>query len=95
MSRITEVEVKRVAQLARLRWEEKDLSAMVEELSQVLTFVEKLNELPIADSTAPISLSTQAPLRDDIVEEAPPVEVLLANAPQSAFGLFSVPKVIE
>ncbi|MDR2412285.1 MAG: Asp-tRNA(Asn)/Glu-tRNA(Gln) amidotransferase subunit GatC [Holosporales bacterium] len=95
MSRITEAEVERVARLARLRCEEKDLPAMAKELSQVLAFVEKLNELPMADSTAPISLNTQAPLREDIVGNVPSAEALLANAPQSAFSLFSVPKVIE
>ena len=97
--KITEEQVRYVAELANLRLTEDEVARMQKDLDEILTHVDKLNELD-TNNVQPMSqvLYEQeegSTLRDDV--EQPPLsnEVALANAPLSGNGYFKVPKVIE
>jgi aspartyl-tRNA(Asn)/glutamyl-tRNA(Gln) amidotransferase subunit C len=88
--------VAHIASLARIRLAETELEPLANELSQILDWVEQLNEVdttgvPPMASAAAASL----PMRDDTVTDGGCHDAILGNAPQPARGFFTVPKVIE
>ena len=88
-------DVKRVALLSKLEFDEESLQHMVSDLNDIVKYVEKLDELELDDvkETAHVLDLTNV-FRDDKVKVWLTNEEALANAPKSKKGHFSVPKVI-
>jgi aspartyl-tRNA(Asn)/glutamyl-tRNA(Gln) amidotransferase subunit C len=97
--RITEEDVRRVAELANLALTEGEIARMAQDLSGILVHVDKLNELDTSDvepmAQVLYDAEETARLRED--RERPPLanHEALANAPLTGAGYFKVPKVIE
>ena len=88
--------VAHIAALARIRLSEAELEPLALELSQILNWVEQLNEVDTAAVPPMASVAASAlPMREDRVSDGNCREAILANAPHSARGFFAVPKVIE
>lgn len=97
--KITEQEVKRVAELANLALTQEEVSRMVTDLDGILSHIDKLNELDTAgvEPMAQILFDAgeTATLRAD-VERAPLSNAeAVANAPVTSGGYYKVPRVIE
>ncbi len=97
--KLTEQEVRYVADLANLKLTDEEVRKMAAELGEVLTHMEKLNELDTS-SVEPMAqvlyeADETATLRED--REGPVLgsDVAVANAPLAGAGFFKVPKVIE
>jgi aspartyl-tRNA(Asn)/glutamyl-tRNA(Gln) amidotransferase subunit C len=91
-----EIDVKYVANLARLALtpdEEKQLGA---QLGSILGYIEKLRELdvtgvePTAHAVPMVNITCADEIRPSLDHEA-----ALRNAPRQAGGLFIVPKIVE
>jgi len=85
-----------VAKLARIRVAEEDLPALAGELSNILTFMEQLNEVDVSGvepmtSVTPMRLKRRA----DVVTDGNMADKILSNAPDAREGFFAVPKVVE
>ena len=97
--RITEDEVRRVAELANLALTEEEVTRMAQDLSGILTHVDKLNELDTSNVEAMAQVlydaEETATLREDRERPALTNQEALANAAVSGAGYFKVPKVIE
>lgn len=97
--RLTEEEVRDVADLANLRLTEEEVHRMSHDLGEILTHIEQLNELdtsevePMAQVLFPADET--ATLREDIPHDPLGNKTALANAPMSGAGYFKVPLVIE
>ena len=97
--KITEQEVRYVADLANLRLNEEEVHRMAVDLDEILTHIDKLNELDTSavEPMAQVLYDAEetATLREDI--ERPPLgtEVALKNAAVSGAGYFKIPRVIE
>lgn len=92
--------VAHIAQLARIRLSEAELEPLARELSQILTWVEQLDELDTTEVAPMASVAGAAlPMREDRVEDGNCREAILENAPgrsgAAGRGFFVVPKVIE
>ena len=89
-------EVEYVARLARLAIGEGEKKTFSRQLSDILTYVAKLNELD-TENVEPTShvLDLSNVLRDDIIHEGLSPEDALGNAPDSVDKVFRVPKIIE
>jgi aspartyl-tRNA(Asn)/glutamyl-tRNA(Gln) amidotransferase subunit C len=94
--KITKKEVEYVARLARLELSEEEKKKFTEQLSQVLTYINKLNELN-TEKVRPTShvLPLTNVFREDKVKRSLPQEAVLSGAPSKAKGHFKVPKIIE
>ncbi|HHI97557.1 MAG TPA: Asp-tRNA(Asn)/Glu-tRNA(Gln) amidotransferase subunit GatC [Thermodesulfatator atlanticus] len=93
---ITKEEVQHVAHLARLEFSEEELERFTEQLAQILSYVEKLNELDTSQVEPTYhALKLTNIFREDEVKESIPTEEALSNAPQRENGFFVVPKVIK
>ncbi|MBL8561984.1 MAG: Asp-tRNA(Asn)/Glu-tRNA(Gln) amidotransferase subunit GatC [Gemmobacter sp.] len=87
---------RRVAKLARIQVDDGDLAALAGELSNILGFMEQLNEVDVTGiepmtSVTPMRLKR----RSDVVTEGDIQDKVLKNAPDAREGFFAVPKVVE
>lgn len=93
---IDEQKVRAVAKLSRLDLADDEVAAFSRQLSAILEYVEKLNEL---DTTSVEPLAHCLPIsnvfREDKAKESLGVEKTLANAPQRDGEFFKVPKILD
>lgn len=97
--KISETEVRYIAGLANLNLSEDEIHRLRADLDEILTHVDKLNELDLtgvepmaqvlfeADETATLRADEERPVLGE--------SLALHNAPLSAGGYYKVPKVIE
>lgn len=88
--------VKHVARLCRLNLSDEEVVLFTRELSDILTYIEKLNKLN-TEGVKPLThvLPLSNVLREDKVKDSLSVEESLANAPEKVKDFFSVPKIID
>jgi aspartyl-tRNA(Asn)/glutamyl-tRNA(Gln) amidotransferase subunit C len=88
--------VAKVANLARIRVEEKDLEPLVTEINSILGWIEQLGEVD-TENVAPMTSVAQMNLRwrEDQITDGGYQQQVVANAPSNEEGFFGVPKVIE
>ena len=97
--KITEKEVRYVADLANLKLTDAEIGRLSRDLDEILTHMDTLNEV----DTSNVQPMTQvlydaeetATLRDDRERPALDNKTALANAAVAGNGYFKVPKVIE
>lgn len=87
---------RKVAKLARIRVEEANLPVLAHQLSDILGFMEQLNEVDV-EGIEPMTSVTPMRLkrRADVVTAGNIQEQILKNAPDAREGFFAVPKVVE
>ena len=93
---LSKQEVAWVAHLARLELSDQMTEKMSEQLTRVLDYIAKLNELDTSQVEAmshPGTLSNV--FRDDTPTGSPDRKESLKNAPAELKGFFKVPRVIE
>jgi len=88
--------VEKVAHLARLDLSETEKQDMIKDMSKILDFMAKLNELDTTGVEPLIYMTDGANiLREDVVKQAITHEEALQNAPKHDEDYFLVAKVIE
>lgn len=94
--KLSKEEVEHVAKLARLAVTEEEKDAFSRQLSEILTYVQKLNELDTS-KVQPTShvLDLSNVLREDVIRESLSPGDVLANAPDRVSDFFRVPKIID
>ena len=92
---VDEKTVRRVARLARIKVEEKDVPKLAGELNVILAFVEQLNEVNV-DGVEPLTsvVAMEMKKRADVVTDGHYPKAIVANT-QSEDDFFMVPRVIE
>lgn len=86
----------KIAHLARLEFDEKDAEKMLQDMSNLVSFVEKLKEVDTTGVEPLTSMSHEInSLREDEVRPHLPREQALAVAPKKDQEFFRVPKVLE
>jgi aspartyl-tRNA(Asn)/glutamyl-tRNA(Gln) amidotransferase subunit C len=94
--RITIEQVRHVARLARLELSPAAEQSLQSDLSAILGYVDKLNELD-TDNVEPTTQVGEpgTQMREDEVTNRPAPDEMLANAPARSRNFFKVPKIIE
>jgi aspartyl-tRNA(Asn)/glutamyl-tRNA(Gln) amidotransferase subunit C len=94
--RLSLAQVEHVAQLARLTLSDQEKELFCEQLSSILEYAQRLQEL---DTSAIPPTATVLPLenvmRDDQIRPSLPLEDALANAPDTENDYFRVPVILE
>ena len=93
---LTPQDIRRLGELARIRFEEDEQAALLAKLNQVFDIIEQLRAVDTT-GVVPMTHPQLAPLRqrDDEVTEADQREANQANAPAVENGLYLVPRVVE
>ena len=88
--------VKHISKLARISLDEKKISSLSKDLSSIMKFIEKLNELN-TDKVTPLTSIISASLksREDDVKDGKIRDQILKNSPEKNEEFFVVPKVVE
>ncbi|MFC4734959.1 Asp-tRNA(Asn)/Glu-tRNA(Gln) amidotransferase subunit GatC [Bacillus daqingensis] len=96
MERITEEQIRHVAELARLELKDEEIRHFGEQLDKIIDAAQQLNELD-TENVAPTShvLDVRNVLRDDKVKPSLPREEALKNAPDQQDGQIRVPSILE
>lgn len=88
--------VKKIAHLSRLQFTDQEEDTLVGEMTNILSWMEKLNELDTTTVEPLIHMSGELNVvREDIVKDELPHKNALLNAPKKDSDYFRVPKVIE
>jgi len=88
--------VKHISKLARISLDDKKIDILSKNLSSIIEFIEKLNELN-TDKTIPLTSIIEASLtsrKDEAINEKIRDQIL-KNSPEKNDEFFVVPKVIE
>ena len=97
--KITEQDVRRVAELANLALTDDEVAHMAQDMSGILTHIDKLNELDTNDvepmTQVLFEADDTATLREDVERASLTNAEAVANAPVSGGGYYKVPLVIE
>jgi aspartyl-tRNA(Asn)/glutamyl-tRNA(Gln) amidotransferase subunit C len=97
--KITEQEVRRVADLANLALREDEVARMAQDLDGILSHIDKLNELDTAnvEPMAQVLFDAEetATLREDRGRPSLSNADAVGNAPVTSGGYYKVPRVIE
>jgi aspartyl-tRNA(Asn)/glutamyl-tRNA(Gln) amidotransferase subunit C len=97
--KITERDVRYVADLANLELTEEEVRRFSHDLDDILTHMDKLNEIETSDvepmAQVLYDAEETATLRPDRERATLGSETALENAPLPGGGYFKVPKVIE
>jgi len=93
---ITTDDVKHVANLARLEFNNEETQQFTDQLARILDYVGTLNELDTTD-VLPTShvLNIRNVIKEDVAKPSYNRELVLSTAPAAEEGHFEVPKVIE
>ena len=92
---VTRKDVDHIATLARLEFSEAEKEQFTHQMNEILTYVEKLNELDTSN-VEPLShvIELNNVFREDVVQPSLPPATALQNAPSADIKHFKVPKVI-
>jgi aspartyl-tRNA(Asn)/glutamyl-tRNA(Gln) amidotransferase subunit C len=102
--KISREDVMRVAELAHLGLSPEEIETYRGQLDAILTYIEKLNELDLANvepmaqvlhAAAGGAAQNHPELRDDVLRPCDVSGPVLAGAPDAAKPFFRVPRVIE
>lgn len=96
---ISKADVEKIAELARLELTAEEAESFTGQLSSILGYIDKLNELDTSDAAPMSHCSTVDPdteytRRDDLTRSSLGQRVALENAPDAEAGYFTVPRVI-
>lgn len=96
---ITRTEVLKIAELAKLHFDDEEVGTFTSQFQRILDFIEQLKQVNVegVDPTSHVSLTPDFEkyiFREDEVRRSLPVEQSLANAPDPAEGHFRVSKVL-
>nr|WP_314470032.1 Asp-tRNA(Asn)/Glu-tRNA(Gln) amidotransferase subunit GatC [uncultured Campylobacter sp.] len=86
----------KLEKLSSLKIGEDKRKEIENQLSEILNFVDILDELDLSDVGAVVSsIDGGTPLREDVSVSSDVIETILKNAPMSSEHFFVVPKIIE
>ena len=93
---LTLKQVEEIAELARLDLSRGEKERFRDQLSAILEYAERLQQLDTSDvpPTAQVT-GLVGVMRDDVIEASFTQDEALANAPQDQDGFFVVPTVLE
>ena len=94
--KIDQQQVRKVAKLSRLDLSDAEVEEFTVQLSAILGYVEKMNELD-TENVEPLAhcLPVHNVFREDVVKESLGTDKALANAPQQDGEFFRVPKILD
>lgn len=96
MTHIDNATIEKLAQLARLEFSDSEKEELKKDLSKILSYMDKLNEINTDGVEPLVHVSDEVNvLREDVVKETITQQEALKNAPDKNSDYFKIPKVLE
>ncbi|MBN1488837.1 MAG: Asp-tRNA(Asn)/Glu-tRNA(Gln) amidotransferase subunit GatC [Phycisphaerae bacterium] len=94
--KIDEAQVRHIAMLSRLKPSDDEVRLFSEQLSAIVEYIEKLNEVDTTDvEPTAHALPIHNVFREDVPTEPYGPDQALNNSPQRVGSFFGVPKVLD
>ena len=89
--------LEKLEKLSQIEVKSEKKDEMIGNLSEIVSFVENLNELNLDNKDASFTtLEGGTPFREDVpMQNSEIIEIILQNAPKKEDSFFVVPKIIE
>lgn len=94
MTEITKEQVKKIASLARLQLDENEQENLSRDLTSIVNWVEKLQEVDTSAVKPMFAVFEELSMREDVAENKDQREEVLKNACDREYDFYAVPKVI-
>lgn len=96
MTKITDADIRKLARLSRLKLTEAEIPKYKQEISQIVQFVEQLQEVELGDEqpTSQVTGLVNVTRSDALLNYETTVEALLKNAPATEQNQFKVKRMI-
>jgi aspartyl-tRNA(Asn)/glutamyl-tRNA(Gln) amidotransferase subunit C len=96
MTKITDADIRKLARLSRLKLTEAEIPKYKQEISQIVQFVEQLQEVELGDEqpTSQVTGLVNVTRADALLNYETTVEALLKNAPAIEDGQIKVKRMI-
>ncbi|MDF1612875.1 MAG: Asp-tRNA(Asn)/Glu-tRNA(Gln) amidotransferase subunit GatC [Stygiobacter sp.] len=93
---IKKEDVKYIASLAKLKFDENEIEKFTEQFNEIISYIEKLNELDTSN-VEPLAhpFESNNVFRNDELKKSASTEEALKNSPSKTEEFFRVPKVIN
>jgi aspartyl-tRNA(Asn)/glutamyl-tRNA(Gln) amidotransferase subunit C len=96
MPKISEKEFERLANLAKLKFSEKEREILLHDLDEIILFCEKLNQIPTDNVEPMIYVNPETNVvRHDMVGDMIDKQTALQNAPAKDSDFFRISKVMK
>ncbi len=93
---ITKEEVKRVAELSKLSFDEKDLEMFTTQMGNIIDMVEELEQVDTTGVPFTSNVASEINvLREDVALKGESREALLSNVPETKDGFIKVPAIMD
>lgn len=93
---ITKKDVLKISKLAKLKFNKNEESKLIDDLSQILNWVNQLKNINTKSVKPMISVHAKSmPYRKDLASDTNSIQSIIKNAPKSQSNMFVVPKVVE
>lgn len=94
--KITEEIVDHIAHLSRLQFEGQQKAAIMQDMQNIISFMDKLSEVPTDNVEPLIFMSDEVNrLREDVPSDVVSKDDALKNAPKKDSDYFRIPKVLD
>ena len=94
--KIDRTTVDKLAELAKLEFNDSEKEEIIKDLDRILTLIEKLNELDTSTIEPLVYMNSETNnLREDVVKQDITQKDALKNAPKKDSDYIKVPKVIN
>ncbi|OFI49637.1 asparaginyl/glutamyl-tRNA amidotransferase subunit C [Floricoccus tropicus] len=96
MSKITEEEVRHVANLSKLEFDDQEVTAYAEQLGKIIEMIDLLNEVDTegVEFTSNVANNTNF-MREDVSTPGWNRDELMRNVPESEDGFIKVPAILD
>lgn len=88
-------EIKKLAELSKLKFSEKEYEDFSKDFENIQSFFEQIDKVDVSDANEFRQVKQFEQLREDIVFPSQARELTLKNAPKKDSISFVVPKVVE
>lgn len=96
MSNLSEQDIQKISNLAKIEISQDDCQHLAKQLSSILTWAEKLNEVNTDNVEPLVNIHGESlRLHQDQVNDGDIADDILQNSKDAKYGYFAVPKVIE
>ena len=94
MNNINKEQIEKIANLARIKLSDAEAIKFADDLSDIISWVESLNELDTESVKPMMSVEADLKMRDDNSDDEDYSSDVLKNAPDKKLNFFVVPKFV-
>lgn len=95
MTQIDAKQIKKIAKLSRISLSDQEVQDFSEQVSKIISWVEKLSEVNTENVTPMLAVEQELPLREDKIKTINNSKEILENSPDTQYDFYAVPKFIN